>query len=108
MKNLPAMQETQEMRVQSLSWKDTLEEKMATQSSILAWKMLWTEEPGGLQSMGSHKESDTTEATEHTQPVGRVSFWADKKHPRSGGSDDFPAWQIHYRQRLSTLKWYVM
>ena len=51
-KNLPAMQETQETRVQSLGWEDPLEEKMATQSSILAWKMLWTEEPGGLQSMG--------------------------------------------------------
>ena len=51
-KNLPAMQETQETRVQSLGWEDPLEEKMATQSSILAWKMLWTEERGGLQSMG--------------------------------------------------------
>ena len=51
-KNLPAMQETQETRVQSLGWEDPLEEKMATQSSILAWEMLWTEEPGGLQSMG--------------------------------------------------------
>ena len=40
------------MQVQSLGWEDPLEEKMATQSSILAWKMLWTEEPGGLQSMG--------------------------------------------------------
>ena len=40
------------MQVQSLGWEDPLEEKMATQSSILAWEMLWTEEPGGLQSMG--------------------------------------------------------
>ena len=47
-KNLPAKQETQ---VQSLSWEDTLEKKMATHSSILAWKFPWTEEPGGLQSM---------------------------------------------------------
>ena len=56
------MQETQEMQVQSLGWKDPLEEEMATCSNILAWKIPWTEEPGGLQSMG-HKESDTTEAT---------------------------------------------
>ena len=45
------MQGIQEMQVQSLGWEDSLEKKMATQSSILAWKILWTEEPGGLQSM---------------------------------------------------------
>ena len=44
-KNLPAMQET---FVQSLGWKDTLEKGMATHSSILAWRIPWTEEPGGL------------------------------------------------------------
>ena len=42
------------MKVQSLGWEDPLEEGMATQSSILAWKIPWTEEPGGLPSMGSH------------------------------------------------------
>ena len=49
-KNLPAMQETQETRVQSLGQEDPLEE-MVTHSSILAWRIPWTEEPGGLQSM---------------------------------------------------------
>ena len=49
-KNPPAMQETQ---VQSLGWKDSLEKGMATHSDIFAWRILWTEEPGGLQSMGS-------------------------------------------------------
>ena len=49
-KNLPAMQETW---VQSLGQKDLLEKGMATHSSILAWKIPWTEEPGGIQSMGS-------------------------------------------------------
>jgi len=48
-KNPPAMQETQ---VWPLGWKDTLEEEMATHSSILAWEISWTEEIGGLQSMG--------------------------------------------------------
>ena len=43
----------QETRVRSWGWEDLLEEEMATHSSILAWKILWTEEPGGLQSMGS-------------------------------------------------------
>ena len=51
-KNLPAMQETEEMQVQSLGHEDPLEEEMATHSSILAWKIPWTEEPGRLQSMG--------------------------------------------------------
>ena len=55
-KSLPAIQETW---VQSLGWEDHLEKEMATYSSILAWTIPWTEEPGGLQSMGSH-ESDTT------------------------------------------------
>ena len=51
-KRLPTMQETQ---VQSLGWEDTLEKEMATHSSILAWKIPWTEEPGWLLSMGSQR-----------------------------------------------------
>ena len=46
------MQETQETQVQSLGWEDPLEQEMATYSSLLAWEIPWTEEPGGLQSMG--------------------------------------------------------
>ena len=49
-KNLPAMWET---RIQSLGQEDPLEKEMTTHSSILAWRILWTEEPGGLLSMGS-------------------------------------------------------
>ena len=56
-KNLPAMQETQ---VRSLGWEDPLEKEMAIHSSVFAWRIPWTEDPGGLQSTG-HKESDTTE-----------------------------------------------
>ena len=51
-KNLPAMQET---RVQSLDREDPLEKIMATHSSILAWRIPWTQEPGGLKSMGSQR-----------------------------------------------------
>ena len=51
-KNLTAVQETQ---VQSLVWENPLEKKMATRSSILAWRIPWTEEPGGLQPMGSQR-----------------------------------------------------
>ena len=51
-KNPSAMQE---MRVQSLGWEDPLEEGMTTHSSILAWKILWREKPGSLQTMGSQE-----------------------------------------------------
>ena len=51
-KHLPTMRETQD---QSLGWEDPLEKEMTTHSSILAWKIPWTEEPGRLQSMGSQR-----------------------------------------------------
>ena len=60
-KCLPTMLETQ---IQSLGWEDLLEKETAILSSILAWKIPWTEEPGGLQSMGL-QESDTTERLNH-------------------------------------------
>ena len=50
----------QEMQVQSLDQEDPLEKEMTTHSSVLAWEIPWTEEPGGLQPMGVTKESDTT------------------------------------------------
>ena len=55
-KNLPAMQETW---VWSLVWEDPLQKEMATHSNILAWEISWTEEPDGLETMGSQK-SDMT------------------------------------------------
>ena len=77
-KDLLAAQET---RVQSLGWEDPLEEGMATHSSILAWRIPWTEEPGGLQFMESQR--DITKATEYTcMPV----CWDDiKTSPDSRG-----------------------
>ena len=57
-KNLPAMWETQ---VQSPGQEDTLEKGMATHSGILAWKIPWTEEPGGLQSMGSQSQTQLSD-----------------------------------------------
>ena len=63
-KNLPAVQGTQ---VQSLGQEDPLEKGMATYSSILAWKISWTEEPGGLQSAGSRRGHGHNQATDtHT------------------------------------------
>ena len=70
------MQELQETRVGSLGREDPLEEGTATHSSILVWRILWTEEPGGLQSMGS-KELDTTEATKHTHMLFAPRFGTD-------------------------------
>ena len=55
LKRLPAMQETW---VQSLGQEDPLEKEMVTHSSILAWRIPWTEEPGGLQPMGSQRVGD--------------------------------------------------
>ena len=60
-RNLLAMQET---RVRSLGWEDPLEKEMATHSSILAWRIPWTEEPDGLQSMGM-QELDRTQQLNH-------------------------------------------
>ena len=54
-KNPPAMQETEETRVQSLGQEDALEEKMANHSSVLAWEILWMEQPGSLPSKESQR-----------------------------------------------------
>ena len=69
-KPLPAMRETW---VPSLSREDPLEKGMATDSSILAWRISWTEEPGGLQSMGSQESGTTQRLSTHTYK-GIVSF----------------------------------
>ena len=54
-KNPPAMQEMQQMQVQSLGGEDPLEQEMETHSSTLVWRIPWTEEPGGVQSTGSQR-----------------------------------------------------
>ena len=64
-KNLPAMQKIQ---VRSLDWENPLEKGMATHSSILAWKIPWAEETGGLQSMGLQCV-EPNGATEHTESL---------------------------------------
>ena len=67
-KNLPVMQKTQETQVRSLGWEEPLEEGMATHSTILAWRIPWTEEPGGATVHGV-AELDTTETTGHTHTI---------------------------------------
>ena len=61
-KNLPAMQDT---RVGSLGKEDTMEKGIAAYSSILAWRIPWTEEPGRLQSMGSSRKPSSFDSLEH-------------------------------------------
>ena len=84
-KHLPAMQETQ---VQPLGWEDPLEKRMATHSSILAWKIPWTEEPSGrqqwmgLQRVGPNRAINTAATKDHR---GHQSAWQDK---RSGTRQD--------------------
>ena len=90
-KNLPALQETW---VRSLGWEDPLEEGIATHSSMLAWKIPWKEEPGGLQSTGS-KRTDTTErlSTERSSQCfpggtsGKESTCRCRRHERRGLSN---------------------
>ena len=64
-------------QVSSLGWEDPLEKGMATHSSILAWRIPWTEESSGLQSMGSQRANTTEQLTHihtHPQPVGSASL----------------------------------
>ena len=76
-KNLPAMQE---MRVQFLGQEDPLEKEMATYSSILAWGIIWREEPGGLQSMGKPKNLSPGEGN------GNPLQCSCLENPRDGGA----------------------
>ena len=73
-KNPPAMQEMQEIRAKSQGQEDLLEEEMAVHFSILTWRIPWTEEPGGLQPIGSQKVRVST----HTSPTKTVSYWGSR------------------------------
>ena len=83
------------MWVLSLDWEDPLKAGMAIHSSILAWRIPWTEEPGGLQSIESQR-ADTTEATQHAQELELTSrrsahLKTDTKGP-------------HFKKSLDTFK----
>jgi len=79
-KNVPAIQKTQG---QSLGQEDALEKGRATHSSILAWRIPWTEAPGGLQSLGSQRVGHDYVSNTHTHKV-RCSSQHDSFHPDSG------------------------
>ena len=85
-KNPPAMCETW---VQSLGWEDPLEEGVATHSSVLAWRIPWTEEPGGLQSTGSQRV--VHDGATFTYTVGRDANWYTHYGEQCG--DSFKNWK---------------
>ena len=93
--NLPAMQET---LVQSLGLADSLKEGMATHSSILAWKIPWTEEPGGLQSMGLQRVGHNR-ATAHMAPCIRFTL-----EQESQGQRSLVGWRLWGRTESDTTE----
>ena len=124
MVNLPAMQET---RVRSLGWEVPLEKRMATHSSILAWRIPWTEKPGRLQSMGSQRVGHNWAINTHKPgrgiPVsGQVprsyqDVWYEKSQPfpalkRALGSKNRPSSLVGRKKQLvvgahSSINWSI-
>ena len=112
----------QETRVHFLGLEDPLEEEMATHSRILAWRIPWAEEPGGLQSMGL-KESDTTEWLNHYHPQLSAVFqskflkWSSPPHPTYLSNHPAPShWNLKllclcktpFPWRFLTFGWYTL
>ena len=98
---MPAMQETQEMQVWFLGWEDPLEKEMATHSSILDWKIPWSEEPGRLQSMGSQKvRHDWATKQYSTLPESRndITF---SEHTASEEPNQNRILSLHFQNALS-------
>ena len=85
-KNLPAAQET---RVRSLGWEDPLEKEMAIHWSILAWRISWAEEPGGLQSMGSQRVG-------HDYATNTNSAWQPRKSRGTWSNRQFWPWSTKW------------
>ena len=80
-KNLPANAGDIETWVQSLGWEDPLEEGMATHSSILAWRIPWTEEPGRLRSIGSQRVEQSWSNLAHTHIIWNIrDIFKHKRH----------------------------
>ena len=98
----PAMQETQEMWVRSLGWEDALEEEMVTHTSILAWKIPWTEEPGKLPSRVGHKESYMTERLSML-PTGKKTNQMASLGPPITLSHHYAICYLAFSQRSSTV-----
>ena len=98
-KNQPVMQETW---VQSLGQEDPLEEEMVTQSNILAWRIPWTEEPGGLQSMGSQRIRHDL-VIKQQQYDQNPHFWKVNFGIQFKTIFPFPSWMVEKLQVKGTL-----
>ena len=106
------------MQIQSLSWEDPLEKRMATHSSTIAWRISWTEEPGGLQSMGSQRVGHNLATKQQQQSsVGSSSFPREEKvlsegrglwksHNRERSEDFLKHWVEIHRNRVTHSKYY--
>ena len=100
-KNLTSMWETW---VWSLGWEDPLEKEMATHSIILAWRIPWTEEPGGLQAPWGCKESDTAERL-HMHNSIFMSFWGNSTLLSTGSSSFCTPPTLYKGSLFSTSLW---
>ena len=103
-KNLPAKQETQEMQFWSLGLEDPPEEELATHSSILAWKIPWTKEPGGLRPWGSRRvRHDLATKHTHTRKTNKpVKKWA-KNSDRHLFKEDSQIAKKHMKRRPTSM-----
>ena len=102
-KNLPEMQETW---VPSVGWEDPLVKGMAVHSSILAWRITWTEEPGGLQSIGSQTVRHNWISNTHTQDLPEIHCW----EKIIAGGEQWEGWGIMEFQISigASLWWYIV
>ena len=101
-KNLPEMQETKETRVHFLSWENPLEEEMATHSNVLDWKIPWTEEPGGLQSMGSQSRTGLSTHTHRNKHLQK------KKKMRKRKFHTITEWVSRLESRICSSYWIIV
>ena len=108
-KNLPAMHKTQ---VLSLDWDDPLEKGMATHSSVLAWRMLWSEEPGGLHSTGLQRVRHIPHKKIKLQTISlmKVKVLITQSYPALCNPMDYslPGSSVHGILQARTLEWVAM
>ena len=112
------MQETQETWVCSRGWEDPLEEEMATHSSVLAWRIPWTEEPGGLQSIGSQrvgqgwaqnewiKSNEWSEEEGSSQRIGKYRFEGRKLNKRDSCHGNSGEKEFNNEREVNRVRWY--
>ena len=105
-KNWPAIVGDIEMWVRSQGWEDPLEEETATHSSLLAWRILWTEDPGGMQSIGSQSWHDWSNTAQHnTAPQKQSHYWQVVKHIHVIYNASHKAFHFPFTVELILVAW---